>query len=94
MFALSQAQVEEDVFEAAASTVESMEKKFGVVKGKRRNHTKGFCLEADFIPADKDILNYTTGPIFKDTSKIIGRLSHKDGQKPQLIINIINTAWA
>ena len=69
----------ENVSEAAVSIVDSFENIFGVTKGKRRNHTKGFCFEAEFIPADPAIRDYTVSPIFKQTSPVIGRLSHSGG---------------
>ena len=77
LFALS-AQAE-TVNDAAGSIVESFEKIFGVTEGKRRNHTKGFCFEAEFVPDDPEIRNYTDSPIFKETAPVIGRLSHKGG---------------
>lgn len=69
----------EDVYDAAESAVHSFEKIFGVTEGKRRNHTKGFCFDAEFIPADPAIRDYTASPIFRQTSPVIGRLSHKGG---------------
>lgn len=55
------------------------EKTFGVTKGKRRNHTKGFCIVGTFAPVDDAILRYTNSPIFKATSEVNGRVSHKGG---------------
>ena len=69
----------ESVDEAAASIVESFENMFGVTEGKRRNHTKGFCFEAEFIPAESAIRSYTVSPIFTQTSRVVGRLSHSGG---------------
>lgn len=63
----------------AASIVDSFEKKFGVTKGKRRNHTKGFCFEATLVPDDKAIQQYSKSVLFKDESMVVGRLSHKGG---------------
>ncbi len=64
---------------AALDTVNSFEKLFGVTKGKRRNHTKGFCFDATLIPHDKTIKQYSSSPMFTGESKVIGRLSHKGG---------------
>ncbi len=69
----------DDIHAAAESTVQSFEKKFGVTKGKRRNHTKGFCFNGQLVPGDKHIRDYSTSPIFSKTSKVVGRLSHKGG---------------
>ena len=69
----------EDVSDASQSVVQSFEKIFGVTKGKRRNHTKGFCFEAEFSPSGDTVGKYTHSPIFKQTSPVIGRLSHKGG---------------
>lgn len=69
----------EDLNKAAESTIESFEKKFGVTPGKRRNHTKGFCFKAEFIPNDPAIKQYSISPIFARKTSVIGRLSHKGG---------------
>ncbi len=69
----------ETIGESAVSIVDSFESIFGVTEGKRRNHTKGFCFAAEFIPADPAIRDYTTSPIFRQTSPVIGRLSHSGG---------------
>ncbi len=58
----------------------AFENLFGVTKGKRRNHTKGFCIVGEFVPEDPAILSYTNSPIFRDKSKINGRVSHKGGE--------------
>jgi len=55
------------------------ESTFGITPGKRRNHTKGFCFVGEFSPVDPAILTYTSSPIFKATSKVNGRVSHKGG---------------
>ena len=52
---------------------------FGVTEGKRRNHTKGFCIVGEFAPVDAAILKYTNSPIFTQTSAVNGRVSHKGG---------------
>lgn len=63
----------------AASTLESFEKLFGVTKGKRRNHTKGFCFDGVLMPADKAVQELSASALFSSNSKVIGRLSHKGG---------------
>lgn len=63
----------------ASSTVDSFEKIFGVTKGKRRNHTKGFCFEGRLEPQDLTIQEYSNSPLFTIASNVIGRLSHKGG---------------
>lgn len=63
----------------AVDTVNSFEQKFGVTEGKRRNHTKGFCFEAEFLPNTQVMNKYSTSPIFADKTTVIGRLSHKGG---------------
>ncbi len=63
----------------AKSTVDSFEKLFGVSHGKRRNHTKGFCFVGDLSPLDPGIKAYSSSPLFKYPSKVVGRLSHKGG---------------
>ncbi len=69
----------EDAFENAEQVFQAFEDKFGVTQGKRRNHTKGFCFEGEFSPAESSILGYTNSPIFTSTSSVIGRVSHKGG---------------
>jgi len=66
-------------YDTAKDTVDSFEKLFGVSKGKRRNHTKGFCFEADFIPEKGQIQNLSTSALFVSNSSVVGRLSHKGG---------------
>ncbi|WP_120498963.1 catalase [Roseovarius sp. EL26] len=56
------------------------EKTFGATKGKRRNHTKGFCFVGEFAPVDNAILAYSNSPIFSSTSEVNGRVSHKGGK--------------
>ncbi len=58
----------------------AFEELFGVTKGKRRNHTKGFCIEGHFAPADPAILKYSMSPIFRGRSDFVGRVSHKGGK--------------
>lgn len=53
---------------------------FGVTEGKRRNHTKGYCIIGEFVPLDAKILEYTNSPIFTQTSSVNGRVSHKGGK--------------
>lgn len=63
----------------ALSTVNSFEKLFGVTEGERRNHSKGFCFTGTLQPMDKRMALYSTSPLFKYESQVIGRLSHKGG---------------
>ena len=58
----------------------AFENLFGVTKGKRRNHTKGYCIVGEFIPQDSAISDYTNSPIFAGVSKVKGRVSHKGGK--------------
>ncbi|KAB7615552.1 catalase [Amylibacter sp. SFDW26] len=69
----------EDAFDKAERTMKAFEDVFGVTKGKRRNHTKGFCIIGSFEPQDAAILKYTNSPIFTQTSSVNGRVSHKGG---------------
>ncbi|WP_018693730.1 catalase [Algicola sagamiensis] len=61
-------------------TVDAFEKLFGKHKGKRRNHTKGFCFQGKLTPVDKQIELYSNASMFKSESTVIGRLSHKGGK--------------
>lgn len=63
----------------ATDTVKSFEQVFGANKGKRRNHTKGFCFTGRLSPKDKMISQYSMSSLFKHDSEVIGRLSHKGG---------------
>lgn len=63
----------------AIDTVKSFEKLFGITKGKRRNHTKGFCFVGTLSPRDSSIREYSTSSLFKDNAEVIGRLSYKGG---------------
>ena len=65
----------------AVDTINSFEKLFGVTEGKRRNHTKGFCFSATLIPRDKAIREYSDSPLFTANATVIGRLSHKGGNR-------------
>lgn len=58
----------------------AFEKLFGVTEGKRRNHTKGFCVEGVFSPVDAAIKDYSNSPLFTGQSTVIGRVSHKGGK--------------
>ncbi|MDE1464449.1 catalase family peroxidase [Spartinivicinus poritis] len=59
--------------------IDTFEKNFGITEGKRRNHTKGFCFEGTLKPVNPEIKLYSDSPLFKATSTVIGRLSHKGG---------------
>jgi len=63
----------------AHESVDSFERLFGVSKGKRRNHTKGFCFTATLSPVNPEIKRYSKSMLFKKESSVIGRLSHKGG---------------
>lgn len=69
----------ESPFENAERAFTAFEEVFGTTKGKRRNHTKGYCIEGDFVPASSEISNYSVSPLFEARSKVVGRLSHKGG---------------
>ncbi|MFD1159913.1 catalase [Roseovarius aestuarii] len=58
----------------------AFENLFGVTEGKRRNHTKGFCVEGELTPVDEAIKAYSTSPLFTGTSDVIARVSHKGGK--------------
>ena len=53
---------------------------FGVVPGKRRNHTKGFCVEGTIEPLDSDIQSYSRSSLFTGNSSVVARVSHKGGK--------------
>ncbi|WP_341662400.1 catalase [Vibrio sp.] len=63
-----------------AQNLDTFEKLFGVTEGKRRNHTKGFCFEGEFMPTDSAVSQLSNSPIFSGTSKVYGRVSHKGGK--------------
>ena len=62
-----------------AQGVDTFEKLFGVTKGKRRNHTKGFCFEATLSPTKSDIQRFSQSALFTKNFSVTGRLSHKGG---------------
>ena len=68
-----------DTTEIMRHTVDSFETLFGVTKGKRRNHTKGFCFEGTLAPATTDITKLSSSSLFSGVSTVVGRLSHKGG---------------
>lgn len=69
-----------DSHSSAEGNMAAFEALFGVTKGKRRNHTKGFCIAGEFLPKDPAIRKLSKSPIFADKSKVIGRVSHKGGK--------------
>jgi len=54
---------------------------FGVTQGKRRNHTKGFCVEGTMEPLDSDIQAYSRSSLFSGNSTVVARVSHKGGKE-------------
>ncbi|KIC21532.1 catalase [Leisingera sp. ANG-Vp] len=58
----------------------AFEELFGVTEGKRRNHTKGFCVEGVLTPVDDAVKAYSSSPLFTGTSTVIARVSHKGGK--------------
>ncbi len=66
--------------DAATDSVNTFEKLFGTTEGKRRNHSKGFCFSATLTPKDQSIQQYSNSSIFAESSRVIGRLSHKGGK--------------
>ena len=56
------------------------EQVFGVTKGKRRNHTKGFCVEGELTPVDPAIKAYSNSALFTGPSQVLARVSHKGGK--------------
>jgi len=66
----------------APKIIDVFEKKFGVYKGKRRNHISGFCFSGYLSLKDAKIGNYSKSNIFSEKPlKVIGRFSHKGGAK-------------
>jgi len=64
----------------AKEAIQLFESKFGVHKGKRRNHISGFCFDAELILKDRAIKNYTYSGIFSEKPlKVVGRFSHSGG---------------
>jgi len=64
---------------SAVEAVSAFEQLFGVIKGKRRNHVRGFCIAGELNPVDVSITEYSASPLFTGKAGVIGRLSHKDG---------------
>lgn len=64
----------------ATDGINTFEKLFGITKGKRRNHTKGFCFSATLSPKDQNIQQYSNSNLFTENAQVIGRLSHKGGK--------------
>ena len=58
----------------------AFEQLFGVTEGKRRNHTKGFCVEGELTPVDAAIRTYSNSPLFTGASTVVARVSHKGGK--------------
>lgn len=73
------AMADSHTYDSAKEDFEVFEDTFGTTPGKRRNHTKGFCFAGEFSPVDPAILAYTSSPIFRATSSVNGRVSHKGG---------------
>lgn len=66
----------------APRTIDAFEKKFGIHKGKRRNHISGICFTGSFIINNERIRGLSSSKIFSTTPlKVIGRFSHKGGVK-------------
>jgi len=62
-----------------AAVVETMETKFGVHPGYRRNHAKGLCVVGDFKAA-KEAAAYSSSPLFSGkTISFLGRFSVAGG---------------
>lgn len=68
-----------DTFETAENAMQAFEDVFGVTTGKRRNHTKGYCIAGTFQRVDDQILSYSNSPIFTESATFLGRVSHKGG---------------
>jgi len=58
----------------------AFEELFGVTEGKRRNHTKGFCIEGELEPMDSAVKMYSSSSLFTGNSSVIARVSHKGGK--------------
>ncbi len=65
--------------DVSVGLIDAFEANFGVTEGRRRNHTKGFCFDAELAPASPDIRKLSSSPIFQEPSKVTGRLSHSGG---------------
>jgi catalase len=73
------ASIAEDPLANAEKAFAAFQDVFGVTKGKRRNHTKGFCIEGAFKPVDPAVRDLSTSPLFTGPSTVIARVSHKGG---------------
>lgn len=74
--------ISENDTELASKTTNVFEEKFGIHKGKRRNHISGFCFSGYLTIKDKSITTYSNSQIFSEKPlKVIGRFSHKGGVK-------------
>ena len=69
----------QDPADNAENAITAFEEVFGVTQGKRRNHTKGFCIEGEIRPVDAAIRKYSVSPLFTGVSSVIARVSHKGG---------------
>ncbi|MCV0425193.1 MAG: catalase [Roseibium sp.] len=69
----------QDAADNAEKAIAAFEDVFGVTQGKRRNHTKGYCIEGEFRPVDATIRNYSTSSLFTGKSSVVARVSHKGG---------------
>jgi len=69
-----------DQQKTAADLIHSFESIFGVNKGKRRNHTKGFCFSGRLTPEDQSMQQYSVSDLFINEARVIGRFSHKGGK--------------
>lgn len=63
----------------AVNVITAFEDVFGFTEGKRRNHTKGFCIVGTLTPQDAEIQTLSQSPLFTDQSTVLGRVSHKGG---------------
>ncbi len=78
-FLLSHVCIASNLDNTSKEIVDTFESLFGVTKGKRRNHTKGFCFSAEFSPVTSYIEAYSNSALFKFPSSVIGRFSHSGG---------------
>lgn len=69
----------QDAHTNAVNVISAFENVFGFTEGKRRNHTKGFCIVGTLTPQDEDIQSLSRSPLFTDQSTVLGRVSHKGG---------------
>lgn len=63
----------------AVNVITAFEDVFGFTEGKRRNHTKGFCIVGTLTPQDAEVQTLSRSPLFTDQSTVLGRVSHKGG---------------